>query len=95
MTLLSLFYYIYIFFHEDYCYFFMFRDVPGCSGIFRHVPECSVFLVLSTPFSTLHVSIRKSLGTRMDVYKTWTTSVDLVHGPLLGPGPWTTPVDRP
>ena len=21
--------------------------------------------------------------------------VDLVHGPLRGPGPWTTPVDRP
>ena len=26
----------------------MFRDVPGCSGMFRHVPECSVFRVLST-----------------------------------------------
>ena len=23
--------------------------VPGCSGMFRHVPQCSVFLVLSTP----------------------------------------------
>ena len=22
-------------------------------------------------------------------------SVDLVHGPLYGPGPWTTPVERP
>ena len=29
----------------------MFRDVPGCSGMFRHVPECSVFQVLSTAFS--------------------------------------------
>ena len=27
----------------------MFRDVPGCSGMFRNVPECSMFLVLSTP----------------------------------------------
>ena len=31
----------------------------------------------------------------LDVYKTWTpgpwpTSVDPVHGPLRGPGPWTT-----
>ena len=26
----------------------MFRDVPGCSGMFRNVPECSMFLVLST-----------------------------------------------
>ena len=25
----------------------------------------------------------------------WTTSVDLVHGPPRGPGPWTTPVDHP
>ena len=22
-------------------YFFMFRDVPGCSGMFRNVPACS------------------------------------------------------
>ena len=29
----------YFFFHENYFYFFMFRDVPGCS----------VFRVLSTP----------------------------------------------
>ena len=27
----------------------MFRDVPGCSGMFRNVPRCSIFLVLSTP----------------------------------------------
>ena len=26
-----------IFFHENYLYFFMFRDVPACSGMF-HVP---------------------------------------------------------
>ena len=26
----------------------MFRDVPGNSGMFRNVPECSMFLVLST-----------------------------------------------
>ena len=48
MLLLS-FYLINFFFHENYFYFFMFRDVPGCSGVFRNVPECSMFLVLSTP----------------------------------------------
>ena len=31
-----------IFFHENYFYFLMFRDVPGCSGMFRNVP-CSGF----------------------------------------------------
>ena len=30
------------FFHEKYFYLFMFRDVPGCSGMFRNVP-CSGF----------------------------------------------------
>lgn len=25
-----------------------------------------------------------------DIYKTWTTSVDLVYGPHCGPSPWTT-----
>ena len=30
-------------------FFFMFRDVPECSGMFWHVPECSMFRVLSTP----------------------------------------------
>ena len=34
------FYFIY-FFHENYFYFFLFRDVPGFSGLFRHVPVCS------------------------------------------------------
>ena len=41
--LLLLFYLI--FFHKNYFYFFMFRGVPGCSGMFRH-------RVLSTPFLT-------------------------------------------
>ena len=27
----------------------MFRDVPVCSGMFRNVPECYMFQVLSTP----------------------------------------------
>ena len=49
MLLLS-FYLINFFFHENYFYFFMFRDVPGCSGMFRHVPECSMFRLLSTPY---------------------------------------------
>ena len=26
----------------------MFRDVPGYSGMFQNVPECSMFRVLST-----------------------------------------------
>ena len=33
-----------------------------------------------------------------DVYKTWTPGLllmDLVHGPLYGLCPWTTPVDHP
>ena len=47
IILLLLFIFIY-FFHENDFYFFMFRDVPACSGMFQHVPECSVFLVLST-----------------------------------------------
>ena len=46
ISLLLLFYYI--FFHKNYFYFCIFRDVPGCSGMFRHVPECSMFLVLLT-----------------------------------------------
>ena len=43
------YYYFIIFFHENYFYFFMFGDVPGFSGMFRHVPECSEFRILSTP----------------------------------------------
>ena len=39
---------LYIFCHENCFYFFMFRDVPGCSGMSRHVPESSMFRVLST-----------------------------------------------
>ena len=35
---------IFFFFHEKF-----FFHVPGFSGMFRHVPECSVFQVLSTP----------------------------------------------
>ena len=40
ILLLLLLLLLFIYFHENYCYFFMFRDVP----------ECSMFLVLSTPF---------------------------------------------
>ena len=32
---------LFIYFHEN-IYFFMFRDVPECSGMFRNVP-CSGF----------------------------------------------------
>ena len=41
MLLLS-FFLINFFFHENYFYLFMFRDVPACSGMFRNVP-CSWF----------------------------------------------------
>ena len=29
----------------------MFRDVPACSGMSQHVPECFMFRILSTPDS--------------------------------------------
>ena len=50
LLLLFYYYYLILFFSWKLFYFFMFRDVPVCSGMFRHVPECSVFQVLSTPF---------------------------------------------
>ena len=42
---LLLFYFIFFFSWK----LFLFFHVPGCSGIFRNIPECSVFRVLSTP----------------------------------------------
>ena len=50
-----------IFFHENFFYFFMFQDVPGCSGMFRNVPECSVFWVLSTPYRSCLRAVRRLL----------------------------------
>ena len=45
---------IIFFFITIFFYFFMLvRDVPGVSGMFRHVPEWSVFRVLSTPSTTV------------------------------------------
>ena len=46
LFLQKLFYYYYFilfihFFIESCFIFFMFRDVPVCSGMFRDVPECS------------------------------------------------------
>ena len=41
-VLLLSFYLINCFFQENYFYFFMFRHVPECSGMFRNVP-CSWF----------------------------------------------------
>ena len=43
------FYYYYYFIYLFSWKLFLFFHVPGCSGMFRHVPECSVFQVLSTP----------------------------------------------
>ena len=54
MLLLSFFFQLIFFFHENYFYLFMFRDVPGCCGMFRNVPECSMFLVLSTPVTEIN-----------------------------------------
>ena len=34
------YYFLFLFFHKNYFNLFMFRDVPGCSGMFRNVP-CS------------------------------------------------------
>ena len=42
--LLLLFHYIFFFSWK----LFLFFHVPGCSGMFRHVPVCSLFWVLST-----------------------------------------------
>ena len=35
--ILLLLFYLFIYFHDNYFYFFMFGDVPECSGMF-HVP---------------------------------------------------------
>ena len=35
------YYYYFFFFHKNYFNFFMFRDVPECSGMFPNVPGCS------------------------------------------------------
>ena len=45
-TMLLLSFYLINFFSWKLLLFF---HVRGCSGMFRHVPECSMFLVLSTP----------------------------------------------
>ena len=37
ILLLLLLLLLFIYFHENYCYFFMFRNVPACSGML-HVP---------------------------------------------------------
>ena len=49
----KLFYYYYFiifFFHENYFYFFIFRDVPGCS----------MFLVLSTPPDARQLNVKEN-----------------------------------
>ena len=48
---------LFIYFHENYFYFLMFRNVPEFSGMFRNVPACSgMFHVpgfIDTPFVLL------------------------------------------
>ena len=41
--------------------------VPGCSGMFRNVPECSMFLVLSTPAKNAIVKAALNFRVRMFV----------------------------
>ena len=48
---------IIFFFHENYLLFF---HVQECSGMFRYVPKCSVFRILSTPAPS--TCIRKFLN---------------------------------
>ena len=38
-----------------------FFHVPGCSDMFRNVPECSVFWVLSTPYMSCLRAVRRLL----------------------------------
>ena len=63
---LALLFYLFIFFfHENCCYFFMFRDVP----------ECSVFRVLSTPKTNFiepsHVYLRHAIPIRAFKLQQW------------------------
>ena len=44
------YYFIYLFFLENYFIF-------SCSGMFRNVPECSMFRILSTPSIVLFASV--------------------------------------
>ena len=50
----------------------MFGDVPGCSGMFRNVPECSMFRVLSTPIlihgSTQIIRQSHSIDSNVDLF---------------------------
>ena len=55
IVLLLLLFYLFIF--MKMFFFFMFRDVPVCSGMFRHVPECSMFRILSTAGVKIDASI--------------------------------------
>ena len=52
LFLQKLFYYYYfILFINFFLEVILFFHVPGCAGMFRNVPECSMFLFLSTPCS--------------------------------------------
>ena len=52
---LLLLFYFFLFFLKIILFF----HVPGCSGMFRNVPACSMFLVLS--MALLHCFNRKSV----------------------------------
>ena len=52
-NILLLLYFIYsFFFHQNLFLFFMFRDVPICSGMFRNVP-CSGFYRRPSPIALI------------------------------------------
>ena len=70
---------LYIFFMKIILFF----HVPECSGMFRNVPECSMFQVLSTPIlklSTVFVLLSNlSSLTLNPVYLKWTANVVAIH----------------
>ena len=45
----------------------MFRDVSECSGMFRNVPGCSMFRILSTPILS---SILTPLKITFEIFRT-------------------------
>ena len=78
--LLFSFYLINFFFHENCFYFFMFRDVPECSGMF-HVPG-ALSIYEKNPEISVVVKVEFPIGKKL---------FHLVVNPGTWPGarPWT------
>ena len=49
----------------------MFRDVPECSGMFRNVLECSMFLILSTTVAVAPVVYQLWSASRSGIFRIW------------------------